>query len=80
MKEEKEGCLECQSLEVFAPLLWGPSQGPSQSRKAMGLVVPGALTAGTEVRAQPIFLLVLSASGFRGRKKGMALGNLLVLF
>lgn len=56
------------------------SQGPSQSRKAMVLMVPGALPAGTEVRAQPIFLLVRSASGFRGRKKVMALGNLLVLF
>lgn len=46
----------------------------------MVLMVPGALPAGTEVRAQPIFLLVRSASGFRGRKKVMALGNLLVLF
>lgn len=44
----KASFLECQSLEVFAPLPQG-QPGASQARKALALVVPGAQPAGTSV-------------------------------
>ena len=62
------------------PLSLGASQGPSQSRKGHSTCGAWGPPWGYTVQTQPILLPVPSASGCRGRRKGMAPGDLLVLF